>query len=156
MPLSRLEYLFTGYCNRALTDDELQELMLLLRQPANEAAVKALLDGVWNNLSIDNQLSAAKADALFSAILASDPGTRTSIIQRPVRRLFTATRIAAAAVLLLCMSAGVWYFFFKKPAPPTVQTNEPAHITNDIPPGRNSAVLVLADGSRINLDSAGN
>ena len=156
MPSSRLEYLFTGYCNRALTDDEHQELMQLLRQPANDTAIKELLDGVWNTLAIEDRLSLSKADALFSAILASDPVTRAAITQAPVRRLFTASRMAAAAVLLLCISAGVWYFFFKKPAPAVVQTSAPAHFNNDIPPGTNNAVLVLADGSRILLDSTAN
>ena len=108
MPSIRLEYLFYRYLNQELNDPELQELMGLLRQPANDDAIKEMLDDVWNNQTIDTQLSISKANALFSAILAADPVIREErVMQRPVRRLFTATRLAVAAVLLLCITTGV-------------------------------------------------
>ena len=150
----RLEYLFRQYLNQELSADENQELMQLLQQQSNDGAVKEWLDGLWNNLTIENRLSESKANALFNAILAADRNVSVQTAQRPVRRLFTPSRIAAAAVLVLCICASTWYFFLKKPAPSTVQSNEPAHIINDIPPGTNNAVLVLADGRRILLDSA--
>jgi transmembrane sensor len=156
----RLEYLFRQYLNQELSADENQELMQLLQQQSNDGAVKEWLDGLWNNLTIENRLSESKADALFNAILAADRNVPIQTAQRPVWRLFTAIPrargMAAAAVLVLCMSAGVWYFFFKKTAPSTVQSHEPTHIINDIPPGTNNAVLLLADGRRINLDSSTN
>ncbi len=156
MPSIRLEYLFRQYLNQELSADENRELMQLLQQQSNNAAVKEWLDGLWSNLTIENRLSESKANALFNAILAADRGVSMQTAQRPVRRLFTASRMAAAAVLLLCISAGAWYFFFKKPAASTVQSHEPAHLINDLPPGTNNAVLVLADGSRILLDSSAN
>jgi transmembrane sensor len=152
----RLEYLFRQYLNQELSAEENRELMQLLQQQSNDGAVKEWLDDLWSNLTIENRLSESKANALFNAILAADRDVPMQTAQRPVRRLFTATRVAAAAVLLLCISTGVWYFFLKKQAPSTVQSNEPAHIINDIPPGINNAVLVLADGKRINLDSSVN
>jgi ferric-dicitrate binding protein FerR (iron transport regulator) len=156
MPSIRLEYLFRQYLNQELSADENRELMQLLQQQSNDAAVKEWLDDLWSNLTIENRLSESKANALFNAILAADRGMSMQTAQRPVRRMFTTMRVAAAAVLLLCISAGAWYFFFKKPAASTVQRDEPAHIINDLPPGTNNAVLVLADGSRINLDSTAN
>jgi ferric-dicitrate binding protein FerR (iron transport regulator) len=156
MPSIRLEYLFRQYLNQELSADENRELMQLLQQQSNDSAVKEWLDGLWSNLTIENRLSESKANALFNAILAADRGVSMQTALRPVRRLFSASRVAAAAVLLLCISAGAWYFFFKKPVASTVQSHEPAHLINDIPPGTNNAVLVLADGKRINLDSAGN
>jgi ferric-dicitrate binding protein FerR (iron transport regulator) len=156
MSTNRLDYLFQRYLSRSITIEENQELMQLLRQPANDAAVKALLDGVWNNLSIDNRLSGSKADALFSAILASDRAMQAPLPQRPVRRLFRLSRIAAAAAVLLLVGTGIYYFYTRKPAPAVVQTDGPAHYTNDIPPGINNAVLLLADGRRILLDSSAN
>jgi ferric-dicitrate binding protein FerR (iron transport regulator) len=154
--MSRLDYLFRQYLNQELSAEENRELMQLLQQQSNDGAVKEWLDGLWSNLTIENRLSESKANALFNAILAADRGVQMQIAHSPVRRLFTTMRVAAAAVLLLCLSAGMWYFFFKKPAPSTVQSNEPAHLINDIPPGTNNAVLVLADGRRINLDSTAN
>jgi ferric-dicitrate binding protein FerR (iron transport regulator) len=54
------------------------------------------------------------------------------------------------------VGTGIYYFYSRKPAPAIVQKDEPAHYTNDIPPGTNNAVLVLADGRRILLDSSAN
>lgn len=57
----------------------------------------------------------------------------------------------AAAVLLLLL--GVWYFRpVKQTAPATVASKE----TKAVTPGKEGAVLTLADGSKILLDSVGN
>lgn len=57
----------------------------------------------------------------------------------------------AAAVLLLLL--GVWYFRpAKQTAPATVASKE----TKEVMPGQEGAVLTLADGSRILLDTVGN
>ena len=61
-------------------------------------------------------------------------------------------KLAVAAVLLLI--AGKVFL----PASPTKKQrpDQPARYAHDQPPGRNNAVLTLADGSTITLDSAGN
>ncbi|KIA96949.1 hypothetical protein OC25_00650 [Pedobacter kyungheensis] len=58
-------------------------------------------------------------------------------------------RIALAASILLCLSVGLYL---------AMRNNEPQQFTvsakNDIKPGRNKALLTLADGSVIDLDNA--
>jgi transmembrane sensor len=154
MPDNRLDLLFERYLNRTTTDEEYQELMQLLQQPDNEAAVKQLLDQLWAQLAIDNRLPAGKADALFASIMAADRVISVvSPDRQPVRRLFI-KRIAVAAAILMLISTGWWFYYnkFSKPVPST----STLAVVNDIPPGRNNALLILADGRRINLDSAAN
>lgn len=61
-------------------------------------------------------------------------------------------RIAAAAVFII-MLGGAWIYF--KPVTKKAFVQTLAHrFANDIAPGRNAAVLTLADGSKIILDEA--
>ena len=58
----------------------------------------------------------------------------------------------AAAVLILVLGAGTYFFLQKTPAPPIARVQP----VNDATPGTNKAILTLADGSKVTLDSAGN
>jgi len=75
------------------------------------------------------------------------------------RRLIMIRRMAAAAVLLLVVGVGAYFQFFRKTdtpkvaAPVAVKKNQRI----DVPaPNGNNAILTLADGSTVVLDSAQN
>lgn len=57
---------------------------------------------------------------------------------------------AAAAVILVCISTAVYFAYFRPPAQQVALVEQAPGIT----PGGNKAMLTLADGSRIVLDSA--
>ncbi|MBI5372065.1 MAG: FecR domain-containing protein [Sphingobacteriales bacterium] len=83
----------------------------------------------------------------------------TTIQQAPVRvqgTMFSRWRIAAAAILLLMITAGIYALLQPKPARQELANTKrpviPAKL--DIAPGGDKAVLILADGSSILLDSA--
>jgi ferric-dicitrate binding protein FerR (iron transport regulator) len=161
MSTTRLEYLFHRYLNKQVTREESEELMLLIQQSAHDATIKQILDGVWNNLAVENRLSTEKADVLFNNILAlSDSNVHETAVvplsKRPVRRLFTLSRMIAAAIILLCITAGAYYWFMAKPVPKMVTNTGNPRYKNDISPGRNGALLTLSNGTQIQLDSAGN
>lgn len=65
---------------------------------------------------------------------------------------------AAAAVILMMLCTGIYFIFFSKSSKlQIVKTSAPkTNLKNDIAPGGNKAVLTLADGSTIILDSASN
>ena len=72
-----------------------------------------------------------------------------------IRRL---TRVSAAAAALLLLATGGWlYALHSKTAPQVAQANpaQPTENKADIPPGSDKAILTLADGSTVTLDSAG-
>jgi ferric-dicitrate binding protein FerR (iron transport regulator) len=64
----------------------------------------------------------------------------------------------AAAVALIMVSLGVYFILPSKPAKQGIVKTTPTKtlLTGDIAPGGNKAVLILADGSAIILDSAVN
>lgn len=63
----------------------------------------------------------------------------------------------AASAILIMLTAGIYFGFIHNPArQETAKLIAPARLKNDIKPGGNKAILTLADGSSIVLDSAGN
>jgi len=68
---------------------------------------------------------------------------------KPVYKL--RTWWAAAAIFIIAGSAGA-YFWLQRPSP----VNVPVTTATTVLPGSNKAVLVLADGSTVALDSTGN
>lgn len=78
--------------------------------------------------------------------------------EQPVHRIPFYKRRAirvAAAVLLILTAAGGYWLSKKRPEAPLLTNNKPL-IKHDLPPGGNKAILELADGSSIVLDSASN
>lgn len=144
----RLTYLFFQYFNKKITQDELDELMLLLNDPANEEQVKTLMEDAYEVFEPQkNVFGDAQHKQLFSNILAHN---NTTIKEAPVARPRLLWWRMAAAVLLL-IAAGTWWFSSRQAEPVTVADNR-----GNVLPGGNKATLVLGDGSTITLDSAGN
>ena len=71
--------------------------------------------------------------------------------QRPVWRMI-AIRWVAAAVLVLLAGTASWLLFFDKKKEP-VDLVQQERFANDVGPGRNAAILTLAGGKKILLDS---
>lgn len=63
-------------------------------------------------------------------------------------------RYAAAAAVAVLLGGGGYYMSIYKARPVAVQT-EAARFKNDVQPGGNKAILTLANGSKLVLDSAG-
>ncbi len=109
-----------------------------------------LVEGYFEVLSTGDLsgLTSEKKEALRQAIYHE---IAAGIRQPVIRQLFNWKRVAVAASIILALGIGSWYFIFnKKNIPPTVAVNPPT----DLPPGRDAAILTLADGSQILLDSA--
>lgn len=73
------------------------------------------------------------------------------IATKPIRSLWA--KYAAAASFICILSAGV-YFYISKKEKPTVQLTQAERFKNDVGPGSNKAVLILADGKEVTLDNA--
>lgn len=78
--------------------------------------------------------------------------------RRPVKRAsFTMSWIRAAAVFIIAVGFAGYFLISRKPIPDVSKTpsySEP--MLNDIAPGSNKAILTLANGQKLVLDSAAN
>jgi len=66
-------------------------------------------------------------------------------------------KLAVAALILLIAGKAILFFLPASPAKkPPAGSDQPVNYAHDRPPGRNNALLTLADGRTITLDSAAN
>lgn len=152
----RLQVLFDKYARGQATPEELQEFWQLLTTTDDEEALSADLKAWWDNYEEKYDLSAGvDGTKTLKRILTSDSQKQPDYIgihHRPVRRLRQIW--AAAAVLLLMGIAARYYSYQHRDTPlPAAKIASQAY-KNDILPGATGAVLTLADGSQVQLDSA--
>ena len=75
--------------------------------------------------------------------------------KKPVAFLFQ--KIAASVIFIILSAASVYFIVNRSAKQANAKIQTPAgRFKNDLPPGSNNAILTLADGSNIGLDSAHN
>ena len=149
--------LFDRYLSGEATPEEIKTLMEWLQQPGNEAAAQRLLQEGWEQFRPSRSiLSPETSDKMLENILKAAPARE----QRPGRlirltRLLTPARVAAATILL---ATGGIYWATRPSSHPAVAASisKPHRVSHDVAPGTDGALLILADGHHIVLDSVGN
>ncbi len=141
------------------TPDERQEFRWLLGLPENEAVARQLLVRAFREDKDSADISEETASGIVLAILSADNADQgvSSRSKRKGRRSVGGWRRAAFAatmVLLVTGALSIYRFGFRsrhRLPPIAVKYQQP-----DALPGRIGAVLTLADGRKVSLDSAGN
>lgn len=114
-------------------------------------------DSQWEQLMTEFSLQAEKDPAyrpgdwepvIRSILLHQQQGKPAAVVQL-YRRIFYWSSVAA----LLLLTAGTLVWHFRKQENPPIIAVSPLH---DALPGKSGAVLTLADGRQVVLDSAGN
>lgn len=128
-----IQSLYNRYLNNDISEEELESFLQMLHTPKGELTISSLMDGTWQEM-FETQ-------------------------QPPVIPIYKRTwyRVAAAASILLLLSVAA-YFIFNNPAPKQVaevEKQQQIH-KDDVAPGGNKAILTLANGMQIVLDSAAN
>ena len=151
MTVSRLEYLFNGYVHNNYTEQEQEELMALIAQPENEAAVQTLIEQVIENTGAEMQMPDQVAASILHNILQKEKGLVVPLKSKKVHfRMWM--RVAAAVVFFAIAS----YWFIDKKDNEKAKVIALAEKQSPILPGGNHAVLTMSDGSTILLDSMQN
>jgi transmembrane sensor len=155
MEKDRIRYLLDQYVGDQASGKEMEELFVYLRSAGGGEALKSLIADVWRSGGAD----ASRQDETDAISDGRDWDKMWSAIQLamhppPRARIFSLGRMRAAAILILCLGAGVVYLLPGKSHPKTKAVLAAAKYRSDIVPGGNKAVLTLADGSTIVLDSA--
>ena len=151
MPDNTLRDLFHKYYNKTATAAEREALIQFLRENPDDERLTAFIKEAWDGLQAEQPFfDSAQREGILETILHGSAPVVP--LNRPKIRW---QRIAAAAILLLGLAGGYrWYALHRRSA----QVVHPLAVApvKDIAPGGNKAVLVLADGSSIALDSAAN
>ncbi len=143
--MSSLQQLYQSWKEGVITPADQAALLRELALPENEEAALVIFREMLEQPEhTENEpvLSAERIGLIAGSIIA---------VTAPVRRIHIMRRWGwAAAVLVLLVSAGAYFLLKPSPAKPVMAA------VADIAPGSNKAVLTLADGSEMLLDSAGN
>lgn len=143
MNSDKLTILWEQYLSGRMSRAEREELRSLLQEPSQKEFFEQLVD------------NSIKEPVNFSTDPAKEKNIQQVIDKIKIRRVTPprlAFRWASAAAITLIIGAGA-YIWFKPSGKTAVATNI---IFENIQPGGDKAVLTLADGSTIILDSASN
>jgi transmembrane sensor len=146
------EELIDRYICGDLSDTDRVLLAQLINEPQYDAFLeKVALDTLGSELAADSSVAGEKIKAEILSFL--DERIMGSAADRKIRPFRPFWRYAAAAVILIALAGG-WLLWKKAapatPAPVAVRPAQP----NDVAPGHEGAILTLADGKQIDLDSS--
>jgi len=149
--LQRLRYLFLRHQAGKATVAERRELMEIIRSGEHEPEIQVLIEEAIANAGQPGQtdatpLSEDRAERIFSRIVRPLPATRL-----PIRRIPAWIGWAAAAAVILVTLVSLPYLKSSKQSP-SIAAGQSAKY--DAAPGKKAAVLTLADGRQVTLDSA--
>lgn len=153
MKEQRLEELFRRYMHEDLTDDEETELFRLWLDPSLESRRVQIFDDFYEGVPEDKDMPDREAGLVFQQIMKK----QAPVYQLPVgtgRTIWRRVAVAASVLLLVGLS-GYFLFFNRKQE----RSQEMAHARLPVDigaPKTNRAMITLANGQRIYLDSAAN
>lgn len=146
----RIRELFDRHTAGSLSTAERKEFYNLLVQYPD--ALAGLTNDIrLNDLPTTHSMDAEDQALILESILAVEqPAPAT---EKPVRPVFYVRRWWAAAAILLLLAAGAYLWTSNKnnTAPDSLVIK-----TEEIAPGKEGAILTLADGRQVVLDSLGN
>lgn len=159
--MDRLSELFRLYYNKTASREEREEFMGLVQDASSSdlATLANLIRESGENLeNLESGLSAEKAKSILATILGKSTVEfeSTDIIPRVHRIHFRRSRWwAAAAILILAM--GGYLLFFNNGGNKQEEIAKTIETAKDVKaPESNRAMITLADGRKVYLDSAMN
>lgn len=152
--INRWEHLISQYLNDQITREELDELLHSTAANKEMPSLSAVMRAYWEKARAEKTDNNGEWEEKFQRMMLEAKAV-APFEAAPVRTkmLLLKRFIAAASVLLLLGMAG--YFLLRQEKAPTAS---PSQLTakQDIAPGSTGAILTLANGEKIVLDSAGN
>ncbi len=152
----RFNELLEGYLTNKITPEDYQELMRMVNSGAYDQTLKDKVERSLLQDQNDIHLDPLRAREIIYNILATEKNNVRVVPLRPRRLTFL--RIAAAASVIGLLLLGTFFWFNKGEQREVAKKTEVRGngYKNDVLPGGDKAILTLADGSTIVLDSAQN
>ncbi len=145
---TRVRYLLQQFATGKASAQEVEELLALLQQATGEEALKKMVLEAKNEAEQHLTITEEEWGGMWNAIALAT-------FRKPKVVMFASVWARAAAVLVVAVGIGQFVSTKKNISQPVVAAKQQV-LPHDVPPGGNKAVLTLADGSTIILDSANN
>ncbi len=153
MNQERLRYLLQRCYDQSATTREREEFLKLVSLPENEEAVNELLKETFVAGADADQPDEETSRAMLVAIFEAQ--VKHEAVTHPIRKVhfLKAAWVKYAAAIIIICGVGAYLWTANKKQEQIIADNN-GNAQTDILPGGNKAVLTLADGSNIILDSA--
>ncbi|MFT3823533.1 MAG: DUF4974 domain-containing protein [Chitinophagaceae bacterium] len=143
-----LQTLMKKQLEGAISDEEQELLQRYVQDEQHKEAVVEALGSLLAQQQPDNAYDAERFEHLLQEVLQAD---KPEIVPAPVRRILFRW-VAVAAVLIVAAGAALFFLYYNKQVP--VEKTVVSAPANDALPGQEGAILILANGNRIVLDSS--
>jgi transmembrane sensor len=154
---ARLTYLFNSYYHQTATQEEQDELMEIIHSSANDAEVTVLIHEAWDNLEIDGPLfDRTKSINILNSILQGKSDHDNIHPIRPPNKKPLWLKLGVAAAMMVFVGFGAYVLLRQDKKLVAKKAIAKAKQAHDVLPGGNKAILTLANGKTITLDSAKN
>jgi len=143
------DQLLAKYLLETITEEETRQFFDLLEDPSCQALLTE---------DIGRHLAAEKSDSATDRQVAMRIKARLAARRRSDRKgaVIRISRFVATAAAVLFIAAGLTIWVRTRKSPPGLAARGLEMKKTDIAPGRDGAILTLADGSTIDLDSTRN
>jgi len=156
IPDNRFAYLYRQYVDKNCTPEEMQEFFARVQDPSYKETLEALADEHLTTIEVFAGLPDIDWEHMYRNVVQL-PATVPQVIERrkkgSIAALFTLPRVAAA-VIIVALCAGGYFIFNQRQKERVAVEASGSPSKNDVMPGYNKAILTLANGSAIVLDSA--
>lgn len=155
-----IKRLFQRFLDNKCTQEEVRALLQYFDAGDNEVLLRSLIEKqseIFSDATLSSDSLKPLLEKAYSEIqrsIAEGSQLRSTAVVPLHHRLWF--KISAAAAIILFISSTAFYFLYQKNNKATAQNVPIIQPVKDIPPGINNAVLTLADGTAIVLDTAGN
>ena len=162
MPDTSFDELLVGYVNNQLTKKELSLFLQLLQNEEHATRFKDYTEKLFEDNSLSELADYNRADIIFQKTMDAAakedniPGSGV-VPLKPRSMFFMFSRIAAAAAVVGLILFGTYSIISKKDNKKLAATETKNNsYKNEVLPGGDKAILTLADGSTIVLDTMQN
>ena len=153
----RIRELFREYLDQSITRERYELLWKLIDDQDLQEGLDPEFKQVWDtSRGAKEQISSEDWNEKIAALIKTAEQEDNLHLGKKVK-VFSSRqflRFAAAAVIILAIGLTSFYLITRKSAPELSSVQDTPAYKNDIPPGGNHAILTLADGSRVVLDTA--
>ncbi|MBO9573449.1 MAG: hypothetical protein J7497_14765, partial [Chitinophagaceae bacterium] len=153
---NEFDLLFDRYISGVLSTEERTAFLDMIASGSFDNGLNAILDkGLLEQLYAAAAEDRTLGDRIFKNVEREINMQPVHMVPRANRTLIL-MRWAAAAAIIIFFGIGAYLWNFKKEKSSRIVATETRSADPDILPGRQKAILTLADGSTIILDSAVN
>ncbi len=160
----RLQYLMRRYADELCSHQEFDELMQLIGDKRNKSFLYNFIESEYSVEKPGEYLPDIDWEYMFNAAVNNNGKRKNTMVHRvhflrtawfrnpPSRSTLRWAKYAAAVILIFGIGAYLWNnnLKVKTANSKVVQANS---VEKDVAPGSNKAILTLADGTKIILDS---